>query len=454
MVKDRWWLVVMAGLVVLMASVDQSIVTIALPTIERDLHTTAGVTEWIVLGYTLPLAALALPSGHWLDLVGQRAALTLAVSGFGLSSLAAGLAPGIGWLVLARVVQGVFGAVVLALIPAVITTSARPAIRGRAMGLVTTMGTLGLVGGPTVGGLLAGSLGWRWVFYVNVPVCLLVLGVGRAQLPAGQPLRAPDRAWAASAGLIGGAATALLLGLSLAAESGLWWLALTLLAVPLLLAWLRMPQSAPVRALVKVRGVVGPHIGLAGTATATGLVFFLMPFYLIQVLHVSVRAAGLVVLAFPLGMLAGGPAGGLLADWWGTRRTAVTGAALFAAGLVLSIPLGRSWSPVDLAWRLVIAGIGVGMFNAPNMTTAMSNAPRQLLGTTGASTSVARQAGFAVGPAVATLVWAASGFTLAGMRGAVGCAAILAGTAAVALWRTPPADRSASGRLEELDRVA
>lgn len=454
MMKDRWWLVAMAGLVVLMASVDQSIVTIALPAIERDLHTTAGVTEWIVLGYTLPLAALALPSGRWLDMVGQRAALTLSVGGFGLSSLAAGLAPGIGWLVFARVVQGLFGAIVLALIPAVITTSARPALRGRAMGVVTTMGTLGLVAGPTLGGLLAGSLGWRWVFFVNVPVCLLVLGVGRAELPPGQPLQAPDRAWTVAAGLIGGAASAVLLGLSLAADSGLGWLALTLLAVPLALAWLRMPQSEPVRALARVEGVAGPHIGLAGTATATGLVFFLMPFYLIQVLHVSVRAAGLVVLAFPVGMLIGGPAGGLLADLWGTRRTAVSGAAMFAIGLALAIPLGQSWSPANLAWRLAIAGTGVGLFNAPNMTTAMSNAPRHLLGTTGASTSVARQAGFAVGPAVATLVWAASGFTLAGMRAAVGCAAILAGVAAVALWRTPPPDRSASARLEKLDRVA
>jgi MFS family permease len=160
------------------------------------------------------------------------------------------------------------------------------------------------------------------------------------------------------------------------------------------------------------------------------------------------------VLAFPLGMLIGGPAGGLLADWWGTRRTAVTAAALFAIGLALAIPLGRSWSPWDLAWRLAIAGTGVGLFNAPNMTTAMSNAPHHLIGTTGASTSVARQTGFAVGPAVATLVWAASDFTLAGMRGAVGCAAILAAAAAVALWRTPAADRSAPGRLEELDRVS
>jgi MFS family permease len=443
MLKDRWCLVAMAGLVVLMASVDQSIVTIALPAIGKDFHTTAGVTEWIVLGYTLPLVALALPSGRWLDLVGQRAALTLSVSGFGISSLGAGLAPGIGWLVLARVAQGAFGAVVLALIPAVITTAARPGMRGRAMGVVTTMGTLGLVSGPTLGGLLTASLGWRWVFYVNLPVSLLVLGAGRAQLPAGQPLRAPDGAWAAAAGLIGAAATAVLLGLSLTASDGLGWLPLTLVAVPLLLAWLRMPQSAPVRALARVRGVVGPHIGLAGTATATGVVFFLMPFYLIQVLHVSVRAAGLVVLAFPLGMLVGGPAGGLLADWWGTRRSAVTGAALFAAGLALAVPLGGSWGPADLAWRLAIAGAGVGMFNAPNMTTAMSNAPRRLLGTTGASTSVARQAGFAIGPAMATLVWAASGFTLAGMRGAVGFAALLAGIAAAALWRTPPADRSA-----------
>jgi predicted MFS family arabinose efflux permease len=97
--RDRWWLVVAAGLAVFMASVDMSIVNVALPAIERDLQIATSMTEWIVLAYLLPLAGLALPSGRWLDRVGQRPALVFSLAGFALASVAAGLAPNLAWLI-------------------------------------------------------------------------------------------------------------------------------------------------------------------------------------------------------------------------------------------------------------------------------------------------------------------------------------------------------------------
>src|SRR4051794_1669723 len=109
--RARWWPVIGSGLVVFMATLDTSIVAVALPALERDFGVRTAAAEWIVLGYLLPLIALTLPAGRWLDRAGPRSALLLAVTGFTLSSLAAGLAPALGWLVGARVAQGGFAAI-------------------------------------------------------------------------------------------------------------------------------------------------------------------------------------------------------------------------------------------------------------------------------------------------------------------------------------------------------
>jgi MFS family permease len=117
-----------------------------------------------------------------------------------------------------------------------------------------------------------------------------------------------------------------------------------------------------------------------------------------------------------------GPVGGFLGDWWGARKTALLGAGLFTMGLALLVPLQDSWEAPDLAWRLFLAGCGNGLFNAPNMAVAMSNAPGRLLATAGASTSLARTLGFALGPALATLAWSISAYEAAGMRAAMATA--------------------------------
>jgi len=131
-----------------------------------------------------------------------------------------------------------------------------------------------------------------------------------------------------------------------------------------------------------------------------------------------------------------GPVGGFLGDWWGARRTAVLGAAPFTVGLALLLPMDRPWEPEDLAWRLFLAGCGNGLLNGPNMAIAVTNAPGSLLATTGASTSLARQMGFALRPALATLTWALSAYQPEGMRAAMVLAMVLSAASVVALART------------------
>jgi MFS family permease len=165
-------------------------------------------------------------------------------------------------------------------------------------------------------------------------------------------------------------------------------------------------------------------------------VFFITPFFMQRELGQSVATIGVTVLLFPAGMAVTGPIGGFLGDWWGSRKTAILGAALFTAGLAVLLPMDGSWGITDLAWRLFLAGCGNGLINAPIMALAMSNAPMPLLATTGSSTSLARQMGLALGPALATLAWSISSYGPAGMRGAMTLAMALSALAAVALART------------------
>lgn len=443
--RNQWWLVIAAALAVFMASVDMSIVNVALPAIEHDLEITTSMTEWVVLAYLLPLAGLALPSGRWLDSVGRRPAFVFSLTGFALASVAAGLAFNLAWLVGARLIQGTFGALLFSLVPALATTAVRPQARGRAMAMITTLGPLGLISGPGLGGMIVDTLGWPWIFFVNVPVSVLVMAVGLRLLPATVPLRVPDRTWFTEALLISAAVAALLLALSFTASQGLAWLLLALVAVPLLVIWLRMPVSSALRGLFRTPGEVGPHVALLSAATAIGTVFFITPYFMQRELDVSASAIGVTILAFPAGMAVMGPVGGVLGDLWGTRKTGVLGTALFTVGLALLAPMDGSWSLFDLAWRLFLAGCGNGLFNAPNTAMAMTNAPPSLLATTGSSTSLARTMGFAFGPALATLLWALSSYERVGMQGAVILATAFSALSVVALLRTRmPGEKAAA----------
>ncbi|GAA3608959.1 MFS transporter [Nonomuraea rosea] len=429
------------GLAVFMASLDMSIVNVALPAIRDTLAAPTATAQWVVLGYLLPLVALALPVGRWLDHVDHRAALVCACAGFAASSLTAGLASSIGWLIAARVVQGLFGTSLMTLIPVLITTSVEARVRGRAMGFVDTLGMLGLISGPAVGGLLVASAGWPWIFYVNVPACGALIVLALVRLRRTGRIVPPERGAAVEAAFLIGAAGAVMIAFTLATGREPQWLALGLVGVPLIVAWRRLPASVPVRSLLRLPEMRGPLAALAATAAATGLLFYIVPYYLMTVLRTSPPVAGLTMLAFPLAAAALGPPAGLLADRFGYRRIALLGLVALACGLLALMPASQSWQAADVAWRLAVAGSGIGLFNAPNMSAAMSASPSGLLATAGAATSVARQGGFALGPAMATLVWGLSNYGIGGIRGAFAAASVVVAASAVPLARGPRSRR-------------
>lgn len=402
---DRRVLVAAAGALSFVAMLDMNIVNVALADISTGLHVSAATAQWAALGYQLPVVALLLPVGRRLDGAGARTALLAATAGFATCGVLAALAPWAAWLIAARVGQGVCAAVLFVLMPVLVIRAVRPEARGRAMSVPATLGPLGAMTGPAVGGLLLDHLGWRWVFLVKLPFCLPALVLAWRAMPDDGPLRAPDRRFWADTLLVGGGLAALLLALTVGAGRPAWALLALTSLVPLWW-WLRGPGGRPVTGVLRAAGLFRAHGAVLALATAFAAMHYVVALHLQQDEGVSATATGLTVLAFPLGMALAGPLGGRLADRYGLRPLAVTGAALTGAGLLLLLPLGDAWSPPDVAWRLALAGLGMGLNGGPAQALVMSAAPPERAATVGSTVQVARSLGFTLGPALATAAWA------------------------------------------------
>ncbi|WP_416955797.1 MFS transporter [Streptomyces sp. Agncl-13] len=412
--EDRWLLVAVAGVLSFIAMLDMNIVNVALADIADGLHVSAATAQWAVLGYQLPVVALLLPVGRWLDGVGPRSAALTATAGFGLCSALAAVAPWAAWLIAARLAQGAFGAVLFVLMPVLAIRSVRPELRARAMSVPATLGPLGAVTGPAVGGLLLDHLGWRAVFLVKIPFCVLALVVAWKAMPRDGRLRAPDRRSMADALLVAAGVAALLLALTLAADDPAWLL-LALAAVPPLWRWLRGPGGRPVTGVLRATGLLPAHGAVLTLAAGFAAMHYVVALHLQRDEGLNATTTGLTVLAFPLGMGLAGPLGGRLADRWGARPVALTGAALTATGLLLLVPLGAGWSAGDVAWRLALAGIGMGLYGGPTQALVMGAAPPDRTATVGSTVQLARSLGFTLGPALATTAWALAGGARAGL---------------------------------------
>ncbi|MFD8086053.1 MFS transporter [Kitasatospora sp. NPDC059722] len=422
---DRWSLVAVAGMLSFVAMLDMNIVNIALADIGKGFHISAQTAQWAVLGYQLPLVALLLPAGRWLDAVGTRSALLTAVTGFALGSAATAAAPWAGALIAARVVQGAFGAVLFVLMPVLAMRSVRPELRGRAMSVPATLGPLGAVTGPALGGLLLDHLGWRAIFLVKLPVCLGAWLLARRHVPRSGALVKPGRAEFTDAALIGGAVCAVLLGLTFTADAPAWLL-LAAPAVPLTALWLRRAGGQPVRSVLRANRTAGLNTAVLAIALAFAVMHYLLALHLQRDEAASATATGLTILCFPLAMGIGGPFGGRLADRFGARPTATAGATLTALGFLLLVPLGDTWSLPDIAWRLALAGAGMGLYGGPTQAMVMTSATPATTATAASTVQLARSLGFTLGPALATATWSLGGSGTGGLHLGLGLAAACA----------------------------
>jgi EmrB/QacA subfamily drug resistance transporter len=404
-----------------MTSLDASIVNIGLPAIAHDFGTPlSGTIEWVVIGYLVVIAALQLTCGRLSDMLGRPPIWLAGLVVFTLGSALCGAAPSLELLIAARAFQGIGGALIFATSVAILTDAFPATERGRALSANAVAVALGTSAGPTLGGLLTEYLSWRWIFYVNVPIALGAVLATLIVLPP-TVRRGPGRFDPLGALLLGVGVTAVTIGLSFGQEWG-WTsprlvLVLALSAAALLAAALVervVPDPIVDLALLRDRVFASALGSLVLMMMALFAVSFLMPFYFEELRGLSTAEAGLLLTPLPLTIAVVAPLAGALADRFGSRWLSPLGLAITALGLILLARLDATSPIADVAWRLVVVGIGQGLFQSPNTKALMDAAPPTEQGEASGLLATARVIGQSLSVAVAGAVFAGLGAATAG----------------------------------------
>lgn len=425
----KWSVMLVAGSGIYMVTLDSGIVNVALPVLTAEFHTALNTAQWVILGYLLCITAFLLPAGRLADMLGRKRVFLTGFLLFAGSSALCGLAPGIGWLVAARVLQGIGGALVQANSPALVTQAFPSNERGRALGIVSAIVSVGLLSGPMVGGLITQYLGWRWAFFVNVPISIVATAVG-VRLLRPSPRQPGQRFDIAGAALFLVAVVALLLTLTMGpAEGGSWGAtagpaALALVAAIVFLGVERhTAQPMLDLTLFANQGFRAAAVAAFLNFLALAQVTLLMPFYLQRVLALSVSEAGVVMAAIPATNMFVAPFSGTLSDRLGSRMIASLGMFIECIGFLLLLTLRQTEPALLVAARLVLLGFGLGLFNSPNSSALFGSVPRNRLGVVGGMQALTRNLGQSLGQAIAGALWTAVLGALAGHSVATAIAA-------------------------------
>jgi len=359
-----------------MGQLDASIVTITYPAMERDFGVPVAAVQWVSLIYLLGLVALLAPAGRLGDAAGRKLVYTYGFAVFTVASAACGLAPSLGALVALRLVQATGAAMLQANSVALVTTGA-PKVRMRfALGIQAGAQSIGLALGPTLGGLLTTTIGWRAVYWVNVPVGIVAVVAGRYLLPRTREFSRPGKFdWPGTLLLVTWTSALLLV---LSAASGLslpGWLAALLAAVAVAgaVAFIRR-EASTAHPLIPVWLLRSRPLALALAGAACGYLTLFGPLVVIpQILDRGLGGAarvGLLLSALPLGFGLAALLGDLvLPHAWGDRRRGAFGALLTCAVMCASIVVPVTG--VTVVPLLALAGLGLGIFVPANNTVIM-----------------------------------------------------------------------------------
>jgi EmrB/QacA subfamily drug resistance transporter len=401
----KWWALSCTSMGMLLATINSGTLIIALPQLERALHTSVLGLVWVILSYMIASTVLVLTAGRLSDLFGRKEAYVGGFIVFSLASLGAGFAANGTELILWRILQGMGGAFLFANAAALVTDAFPREQLGLAMGTNTMVAAVGLVLGPVLGGVLV-SIEWQWVFWFNVPLGLagaiwgwLVL----RELSTRDETRGLD-VWGTLTFVVG--LTGLVLGVSKGGLSGwgdpvvIGGLAAAVVLLPAFVA-IERKGRAPMLDLTIFEN------RLFATATAAAFInglsrfalMFVFVFYFQGVKGDDPIEAGIKLIPLALGMLVASPLAGSFADRHGSRGLAALGMLVSAGGLALMTTLGVDSPYWQSSLWLLIVGVGSGMFNSPNTSAMMGAVPvhrrgiaagaRTMLQNTGAVLSIA-----------------------------------------------------------------
>ncbi|MCF1509740.1 MFS transporter [Streptomyces glomeratus] len=406
--RRRWTVLAVCALSMFLVGLDTTIVNVGLPVIGRGLGVGTRSLEWVVDAYTVVLASLLIASGALADRFGRRRVFRCGLIVFGVASLACAVAPSLGLLVAARVVQGV-GASMLSPVALAIVVNAMPdpRERARAIGVWASVFGLSMAAGPVTGGGLIAAFGWRSVFWINAPVIVAALVLVAVFVPEsrGQRTRRLDL----PGQILLASALCVVVGVLIEGPRIGWASPLATVGYTLIVAatggFIRVEsrRREPLMDLVLFRRPLFTTavLGAVTVFVALNVTLLLNTLYLQHARGWTPLAAGVATLPMALGATVCAPWSGNLVGRTGPRRPLLLAGGFTAAGGLCMVNLGPDTSVLLLLLAYLLIGIGFGFANAPITNTAVSGLPPSRAGVAGAITSTARQVGSAVGIAIA-----------------------------------------------------
>lgn len=407
----RWWILISIGIFAFMSNLDASIVNIAMPIMAKQLQIPMNQIEWVVSIYLIVVSALLLFFGKLGDMYGKIKVFRIGTAIFIIGSFLSGLQWNFDFLLFGRIIQGLGSAMTLSNTYGITTATFNLKERGRAMGFIGTFVAFGAVAGPGIGGLVLSQLSWGYIFWINVPLGIFAVILGRIVLPKSTP-QSDDKAidwpgFVSFALLIVSFFLAIFWGQEVGyfklipvigyviAMISLWWF---------IQAERRSKYPLMPLSIFKIK----PFSYGVGAAILIFLSNFftvvLMPFYLEDARHLSAGQAGLLLVIFPVVMMIIGPIGGVLADRFDPAKIVTLGLSIVALSQLGYWFLDLN-SPIFVYVIItIIMAIGTGLFQSPNSDIVMSVVGKDQLGSAGSINALARNIGMVSGTALSTSV--------------------------------------------------
>ena len=403
----KWWTLAAVSFGLFMIMLDNTVVNVALPSIQRDLHVSIESLEWIVTAYALTFAALLITGGKLGDLYGRKLIFIIGIGIFTASSLACGLAPNAGFLIGARMVQGVGAALMNPASLSIITATFAPRERGQAIGIWAGVSAMALAIGPLVGGVIVETINWNWIFYINVPVGILGMVVSWLVIKESRDMSREQSV--DIPGLVTSSLGLFALTYALIEGNQRGWssteiLSLFAAAIVLLATFVIVEhrQRLPMLDLSLFKSGTFTGANTVAMLVSLGMfgVFFFVSLYVQNILGYSAIQAGAIFLPMTILIIIVAPIAGKLSDRIGSRWLMGAGMTIVGVSLLLYQRVGLHSTFWTLLPSLLLGGVGMAMTMSPMTAAAMSSVPVDKAGVGSGVLNSFRQMGGSLGIAV------------------------------------------------------
>ena len=404
----RRWVTLNISIGVYMSTLDASIVNISLPTIIRSLNTDLTAVAWVVMAYLIVITGCLLLMGRLSDLFGQRRLYLIGFLTFTSGSALCGFSPTIDFLIGSRMIQGLGASALMANGPAILTTAYPEEERGRALGILGSVVSAGFLTGPILGGFLVEHLGWRSIFFINLPIGAIGIYLSSKVLERVVPTgKSRVDLWGAI--LLFFFLTSLLLFLNQVVQGLaplLWlWLFLSLFWFSLfIIVELRSPSPLVDLKLFRRRLFISSLGASFLSFWMSAAHTFVIPFFLQNILEYSPSKAGMLIFPVALTIMVMAPFAGRFSDRVGVRIPATIGLALTSLTVFSFTFLKLGTNDLDILWRQIVLGIGISLFNPANNSAIIGSLPREKVGLASSFLALSRNLGMVIGVAFAEMV--------------------------------------------------